>query len=93
MSEKQPEALRLAELSENLAEDGPLLHCWPYPSLAKLYADDAAKLRQQHALIEQMREALQALTHSLDAEYLLHDDQRSAFKAACVAIAAAEAQQ
>ena len=34
-------------------------------------------------------DALKALTHSLDVEDLLHDDQRSSFAAACAAIAKA----
>ena len=34
-------------------------------------------------------EALKALTHSLNVEDLLHDDQRSSFAAACAAIAKA----
>ena len=34
-------------------------------------------------------DALKALTHSLDVEDLLHDDQRSSFATACAAIAKA----
>ena len=44
------------------------------------YKQAAAELRRLHALNTQLLEVLQSLTHSLDYEDLLHDDQRKAFK-------------
>lgn len=51
----------------------------------------AAELRRLHALNTKLLEALQALTHSLDYEDLLHDDQRKAFKHARAIIQEEEA--
>lgn len=67
---KQPEALRLAQASEELAADEALMHCWPWPSLAKLYIDDAAELRRQHALIAELVEALEAIHQASSSAYI-----------------------
>ena len=75
-NEQQPEALRLAKILEG--------HYF--------YSDTneaAAELRRLCSQNQELLVALQALTHSLDYEDLLHDDQRKAFKHARDAIAKA----
>lgn len=82
---KQSEALRLAQLSEELAADEALLHCWPWPSLAKLYRDDAAELRRLHSVNAE-------LLASLDASRIAIDDWLNTYaKELCDAGRVAEA--
>lgn len=78
----QPEALQLADWTDWFCRNvnDPKDFRWVHMS------KQSAELRRLHALNAQLMEALQALTHSLDYEDLLHDDQRSAFKHALAAI-------
>ncbi len=91
MTDKQPEALRLADTLENDLEgyDGMSI-----PRTCQDIADKAAaELRRLCSQNQELLVALQALTHSLDYEDLLHDDQRKAFKHARSAIAEAEGEK
>lgn len=75
----QPEALRLADYLE--CNDASL----------EAQCDAAAELRRLHAQNAELLEALKELTHSLEDEVFVHDDQRSAMQKSRAAIAKAEA--
>lgn len=71
---EQPDALQIAG--------------WIEASLTNVWHQDAAdELRRLHAANVELMEAIEELTHSLDRDELLHDDQRSAFDKACAASA------
>ena len=63
-----------------------------FGQIARLYDSSAGTGKANARLIAaapDLLDALKALTHSLDVEDLVHDDQRSSFAAAIAAIAKA----
>ena len=65
------EAQRLAELCQQIADDGAMIHTWPWPSLQKLLNDDAALLLKQEAAIKVLREALTDIADDYSDRYEL----------------------
>lgn len=82
MNDKKPEALRLADYEEAQALKAG--------ASGSLLADE---LRRLHALNTELLDALKELTHSLEDEVLVHDDQRSAMQKARAAINKATGEQ
>ena len=65
MSNKQPDALRLATASDAIADEQEMIHLLSWVEIRNVLRADAAELRRLHALNAQMLEALQAALNAL----------------------------